>query len=67
MGFGAETLAAEGLMMRSVLRGELLGNQELESVITTIAETPAPASIFAIPAGYTEVPPPSGLPGLTSR
>lgn len=65
--FGAETLAAEGLMMRSVLRGELLGNQELESVITTIAETPAPASIFAIPAGYTEVPPPSGLPGLTSR
>jgi hypothetical protein len=65
--FGAETLAAEGLMMRSVLRGELLGNQEVESVITTIAETPVPASLFDIPAGYAEVSSPSGLPGRVSR
>ncbi|MEO8482441.1 MAG: hypothetical protein ABI634_09550 [Acidobacteriota bacterium] len=65
--FGADTLAAEGLMMRSILRGELLGNQEVESVITAIAEAPAPASLFEIPAGYTEVPPPSGLPGPMPR
>jgi hypothetical protein len=65
--FGAETLAAEGLMMRSVLRGELLGDQELESVVTAIAEGPVPASLFDIPADYTEVAPPSGLPGLPSR
>lgn len=60
--FGAETLAAEGLMMRSVLRGELLGDREVESIVTTIAETPAPASLFEIPAGYTEVQPPTALP-----
>jgi len=60
--FGADTLAAEGLMMRSILRGELLGNQQIESVITSLTEGPAPASLFEIPAGYSEVPPPSGLP-----
>ncbi len=65
--FGAETLAAEGLMLRSVLRGELLGDQELESVVTTITETSVPASVFEVPAGYTEVPAPSGLPGRAAR
>ena len=60
--FGADKLAAEGLMMRSILRGELLGNQQLESIVTTLSDAPVSASVFEIPAGYTEVPPPSGLP-----
>jgi hypothetical protein len=64
---GVDTMAGEGFMMRSILRGDLLGTQELESVVTAIAETPAPAGTFEIPAGYTEVPPPSGLGAIGGR
>lgn len=62
-GFGLERLAAEGLSMRQVLRSALFGGQELESTVTTVAEVTVPASQFAVPAGFKEVPPP-GIGGL---
>lgn len=61
---GLDTIASEGFMMRSVLHGELLGDRELESVVTAIGETDVPASSFDIPAGYTETAVPAvSLPG----
>ncbi len=59
-GLGLEKLAADGFLTRSVLRGEVFGDQEIESVVTNVAEVTVPASTFDVPAGYTEVPPPSG-------
>jgi hypothetical protein len=62
--FGLEKLAAEGLPMRSVLRGEMFGDRQIESLVTAISEAAVPSSAFEIPAGYTEVPPPTGLARL---
>ena len=62
-GFGLERLAAEGLSMRQVLRSSLFGAEEIESSVTTVAEVTVPASLFAVPAGFKEVPPP-GIGGL---
>jgi len=61
---GLEQLAAGGLPMRSILRGEMFGDRQIESVVTAISEAPAPASTFEIPSGYTEVAPPTGLASL---
>ncbi len=61
MGFG--DLAAEGFMMRSTVHGDILGDQEIESRVTTIGEAPVPASMFEIPAGYHERPAPLSFPG----
>jgi hypothetical protein len=61
---GLERLAAEGLPMRSVLRGEMFGDRQIESIVTAISELAVPASAFEIPEGYTEVAPPAGLAGL---
>jgi hypothetical protein len=58
---GLDVMAADGLLVRSILRGELLGGQEIETTVTTIGEVAVPAETFEIPAGFTEVPPPSGL------
>lgn len=54
---GLEALSNAGFLMRAILRSELFGEQELESVVTEIGEAAVPASSFQIPAGYTEVPP----------
>jgi hypothetical protein len=62
---GVDTIANEGFVMRSILRGELLGNQQIESTVTSVAEAAVPASLFEIPAGFTEVPPPSGLGAMS--
>ncbi len=62
---GVDTIANEGFMMRSILRGDLLGNRQIESTVTTIAETAVPAALFDVPAGFTEVPPPSGLGAIS--
>lgn len=62
---GQNPLAGAGFPMRSILRGDLFGSQEIESVVTSINEGPAPAGVYDIPAGFTEVDPPrGGLPGL---
>jgi hypothetical protein len=59
---GTETLASEGFVMKSILRGDVFGGEELEAVVTSIGETKAPAGAFDIPAGYTEVSAPVALP-----
>jgi hypothetical protein len=48
--------------MKSILRGDVFGGDELEAVVTSIGETKAPAGAFDIPAGYTEVSAPVALP-----
>ena len=55
---GGETLSQAGLPMRQVTRGAMFGAKEIESLITAIAEAPAPASLFEVPAGFKEVPAP---------
>ena len=62
-GFGLERLAAEGLSMKQVLRSQLFGGEELLSTVTTVGEVTVPASMFAVPAGFKEVPAP-GIGGL---
>jgi len=62
---GPDSLTAAGFPMRSIMRSELFGSQEVESVVTTIAETAAPAGAFEVPAGFKEVPAPAfGMPGI---
>ncbi|MCC7009266.1 MAG: hypothetical protein IT184_10645 [Acidobacteria bacterium] len=62
---GIDGVANAGFLMRSVLRSELFGPQELESVVTAIREVDVPADTFEVPAGFTEVPPPAfGVGGM---
>ena len=61
--FGMDTLNAEGLPVRVVLRGEMFAGQEIETVVTSISELTAPASVFAVPSDYKEVPQPA-MPGI---
>jgi hypothetical protein len=62
---GLDTLAAEGLPMWTVLRGEIFGDRQVESRVTDISEAELPASAFEIPEGYTEVAPPAVFAGMT--
>lgn len=57
VGMGA--LPADGLPVRLVMRSELFAGQEIESVVTSIAETTAAADLFEVPAGFKEVDPPA--------
>jgi hypothetical protein len=61
-GLGGKT-TGEGFIMRQVVRGAMFGDQEIEMVVTKIAEGPADASLFDVPAGYKEVPAPTGRIG----
>jgi hypothetical protein len=62
---GPDAVAAAGFPMRSIMRSELFGAQEIESLVTSIAEVSAPAAVFQVPDGFKEVPPPAmGMPGL---
>ena len=61
---GPDALTAAGFPMRSIMRSELFGNQEIESIVTSIGEVTSPAGIFDVPSGFKEVaPPPLGMPG----
>ena len=53
---GMTKLLQEGLVLRSVLRSPSFGGKEIETIVTSIAEEPAPANAFEIPAGYKLVP-----------
>jgi hypothetical protein len=55
---GIDKLTTGGIVLRQTIR---LGAVEVRSVVTEIAEAEAPAGSFEIPAGYKEVPPPTGL------
>jgi hypothetical protein len=58
---GMDAMAAEGFVVRSIMRGEILGNQEIEAAVSNLAELAVPAELFGVPAGFTEVPPPAGM------
>ncbi|MEO8071420.1 MAG: hypothetical protein ABI652_08455 [Acidobacteriota bacterium] len=60
--FGLDRLASEGLVMRSIMRGELFGDREIETVITQLSEEPVPVGSYDIPAGFTEAAAPIVLP-----
>ncbi len=63
-----DALLGGGFPMRLVMRGELLGAQELEYAVTSIGETTAAPGLFDIPAGYKEVPVPQvGIGGIGGR
>jgi hypothetical protein len=63
---GANPLATAGFPMRTIMRGDLFGAQEIESLVLTIGEVTAPPGTFDVPAGFTEVAPPrGGLPAMT--
>lgn len=64
MALGLEKLAGEGLPMKSVIRGEMFGDQQIESTITSIAEVAVPAGTFDVPADYKEVAAPTTMPGM---
>ena len=53
---GLDKIAQGGIVLRQSIR---LGGVEIRSVVTEIAEQPAAADLFDIPAGYKEVPPPA--------
>jgi hypothetical protein len=61
---GFDKIVGDGFLMRSVLRGEVFGDQEVESRVTAIGESTVAASTFESPAGYAEVPVPVvSMPG----
>lgn len=53
--FGMDELQAHGFIMRMVRRTSATPAYEVESVVTKIAEEPAPAGAFDIPVDYKEV------------
>jgi Domain of unknown function (DUF4412) len=55
---GIDKLTTGGIVLRQTIR---LGGVEVRSVVTEIAEAEVPADSFEIPAGYKEVPSPTGL------
>lgn len=57
MGMSNKLIEA-GITMRQITRSDLFGGQQLEMVVTQIGEETVPASLFAIPADYKEVPSP---------
>jgi hypothetical protein len=57
MALGGQKIADLGLALKTVMRGGMYGDQEIEMVVTKIGEEAAPADAFEIPAGYKEVPP----------
>jgi hypothetical protein len=61
MGLGA--LMPPGFTLKNVMRNSIMPGYEIESVVTNIAEEPAPADAFEIPADYKEVPAPARLGG----
>jgi hypothetical protein len=61
---GPSALGAAGFPMRSIMRSDLFGGQEIESLVTSIEEGAVPASLFEVPEGFTEVPMQMGMPSM---
>jgi hypothetical protein len=49
---GMTKLLEEGVALRSLIRLPTSAGHEIETIVTSLAEERAPASLFAIPAGY---------------
>jgi hypothetical protein len=58
--FGMTSLLSEGVVLKSILRSPTFGGKEIETIVTSITEAPAPAGALEIPAGYKQVPAPGG-------
>ncbi len=56
---GLFQLADLGLSMRQIMRSPMFSGREIEATVIKVSEMRADASIFEIPAGYTEVAMPS--------
>jgi hypothetical protein len=56
-------LADLGLSMRQVIRGQILGDREIEALVSKVAEEPVAPSLFDVPAGFKEVPGPGKIGG----
>ncbi|MEP6915234.1 MAG: hypothetical protein ABJC89_06285 [Acidobacteriota bacterium] len=55
---GLDKVMQGGIVLRQSMR---MAGMEMTSLVTKIGEQDVPASAFEIPAGYKEVPPPTGL------
>ncbi len=56
LGFlGFDAVPAGQFVLRQILRGPTFGDMELESIVTSLSEEEVPASMFEVPAGFTEV------------
>jgi hypothetical protein len=58
---GLKEVTQGGIALRHTIR---FGAMELQSLVTQIGEEEVPASAFEIPAGYKEVPAPTGMPAV---
>jgi hypothetical protein len=56
-------LADLGLSMRQLVRGQILGDREIEAIVSKVAEEAVAASLFDVPAGFKEVPGPGKIGG----
>jgi hypothetical protein len=54
---GLETVVGDGFVVRQVLRGPLLGSQEIETLVTGIDSTPLAPEQLRVPEGYRQVTP----------
>ncbi len=52
---GLQLVAEDGLVLRQVLRGGVLGDSEVEMVVSGLVEEAAPPDLFDVPAGFREV------------
>jgi hypothetical protein len=50
----------QGLMLRLVMKVSLLAGYELETLVSKVAEEDVPDTVFEVPAGYKEIPMPTG-------
>jgi hypothetical protein len=64
--FGLDKLAGTGLVLKQVTRGVLLGNKEVEMLVSDVDRSPVPADLVRIPTEFTENPklgaPPQAAP-----
>jgi hypothetical protein len=62
-GLGLDKILNElqGLSVRQVVRMSMLAGWELETLVTKVVEEDTPDSVFDVPAGYKEVPMPTGI------
>ena len=58
---GLEATADIGFALRQIMRSELFAGYEMETTVLSVAEEDLPDSLFEVPDGYREVPPPLGL------
>jgi hypothetical protein len=59
-----DKVSVPGFPMRFIVRSDLFGDQQIESVVTSIGEVTAAPDAFQIPAGYMETRPKLTLPPM---